>query len=127
MRALSHIGLYVTDISRSVDFYTSALGLKVIEDHGVGSSGKVIVFLGHEFPIIELISSVDDPLSNVRPERGPFDHLAWYVEDIAAEVARLKCLGVDFTPDRIMTVLDGRRIAFFFGPDGERLELVQRA
>ncbi|HSL93151.1 MAG TPA: VOC family protein, partial [Bacillota bacterium] len=64
---------------------------------------------------------------NIRTERGPFDHLAWYVDDIESEVTRLKGLGVEFRPDQIMTVLDGRKIAFFFGPDGERLELVQRA
>lgn len=127
MRAMSHIGLYVSDIARSVDFYTKVLGLGVIEDHGVGATGKMIVFLGHETPIIELISSVNDPASNVRTERGQFDHLAWYVEDIESEVTRIKGLGIDFRPDQIMTVLEGRRIAFFFGPDGERLELVQPA
>ena len=122
---MSHIGLYVSDVARSVDFYTKVLGLEVIEDHGIGVSGKAIVFLGHETPILELISSISDPKSNTRPERGPFDHLAWYVDDISREVARIKGLGIEFHPDQIMTVLDGRKIAFFFGPDGERLELVQ--
>lgn len=126
MTPLSHIGLYVKDIETSVDFYTRVFGLRVHEDHGIGASGKAIVFLGFDTPFLELISSVSDPAANVRPHRGPFDHLAWNVEDISAEVERIRNLGVAFSPDEIMTVLDGRKIAFFFGPDGERLELVQR-
>lgn len=123
---MSHIGLYVTDMTQSVSFYTKVLGLKILEDCGVGSSGKAITFLGYDRPVLELISSVTDPDLNKRPARGPFDHMAWYVDDIKSEVDRIKGLGVTFSPDQIMTVLDGRKIAFFHGPDGERMELVQR-
>lgn len=103
---MSHIGLYVTDMKQSVSFYTRVLGLSVLEDRGVGAS---------------------DPDSNIRPHRGPFDHMALYVDDIESEVNRIKGFGVAFSPDQIMTVLDSRKIAFFNGPDGERMELVQKA
>ena len=33
--------------------------------------------------------------------------------------------GATFTTPDPMTVLDGRMIAFFRGPDGERIEIVQ--
>jgi len=127
MKGLSHVGLYVTDIDRSVAFYTRVLGLKVLEEYRNNGTGKEIVFLGIDEPVLELLSSLTNPESNHRPARGSYDHLAWQVNDIDSSLNALKELGVNFSPESTLTVLDGRKIAFFTGPDGERVELVQRA
>src|SRR5688500_8046868 len=41
---LSHVGIYVTDMARMLDFYTGFLGFAV-SDRGEASSGHELVFL----------------------------------------------------------------------------------
>jgi lactoylglutathione lyase len=43
------------------------------------------------------------------------------------ELVRLKQLGVIIKDETPRTILNGVKIAFFEGPDGEILELVERA
>lgn len=120
---LEHIGVMVNDMEVSIDFYSGVLGLRLIRRERV--SDKVeLAFLslpGDERIQIELISGVGGSL----PDQGKVNHIAFTVGDIEAEIARLKAAGVRMTDDQPRTILDGIRIAFFNGPDGERLELFQ--
>jgi lactoylglutathione lyase len=52
-------------------------------------------------------------------------HIAFTVSDIEAEVERLKGLGIKMIDQEPRIILDNVKIAFFFGPDGERLEFFQ--
>lgn len=124
MLSFSHVGLVVTDLKRSVKFYQEVVGLNLLDEHPDTGRGLDIAFVGTDAPIIELLCYTDASKSE-RPERGRYDHFAWYVDDIEQKVAAIKQHGVEFQPDEIRTALDGRRIAFFHGPDGERIELVQ--
>lgn len=126
MLRFSHVGLVITNLERSVKFYQEILGLNLLEEHPDSGNGIDIAFVGSDAPVIELLCYTDAS-KRERPERGRYDHFAWYVQDIEQMVADLKQKGVQFQPDQIRTALDGRRIAFFFGPDGERIELVQPA
>ncbi|MGI6358591.1 MAG: VOC family protein [Bacillota bacterium] len=126
MLEFSHVGLVVTDLERSIRFYRDVVGLKVLEHYPDSGNGIDIAFVGSDTPAIELLCYTD-PDKRRRPERGRYDHFAWYVPDIEQKVAELKQKGVQFVPDEIRSALDGRRIAFFHGPDGERIELVQAA
>lgn len=124
MLAFSHVGLVVTDLARSVKFYQDVVGLNLLESHPDTGRGLDIAFVGVDAPVIELLCYTDAE-KRQRPERGRYDHFAWYVDDIEQTVAAIKQKGIEFQPDEIRTALDGRRIAFFHGPDGERIELVQ--
>ena len=126
MFKFSHVGLVVTDLEQSIRFYRDVVGLKVLEQHPDSGNGIDIAFMGSDSPAIELLCYTD-PAKRQRPERGRYDHFAWYVSDIEQKVAELKQKAVQFVPDEIRSALDGRRIAFFHGPDGERIELVQPA
>lgn len=124
--SFSHVGLVVTDLQRSIKFYQEILGLNLLEEYPDSGNGIDIAFVGSDAPVIELLCYTDTS-KRQRPERGRYDHFAWYVDDIEQMVAAIKQQGVRFQPDQIRTALDGRRIAFFHGPDGERIELVQLA
>jgi lactoylglutathione lyase len=52
-------------------------------------------------------------------------HIAFTVSDIEAELDKLRARGVRLIDETPRTILNGVKIAFFFGPDGERLELFQ--
>lgn len=126
MVPFSHVGLVVTDLDRSVRFYEEALGLKCLERYPDSGRGLQIAFMGVDAPVIELLYYTD-PARRDRPERGRYDHFAWSVEDITKAIERLTGHGVELEQPGVQTVLDGRQIAFFRGPDGERVELVQCA
>lgn len=125
MLSFSHVGLVVADLDRSIRFYEEALGLKCLERHPDSGRGLQIAFMGVDSPVIELLHYTD-PSRRERPERGRYDHFAWSVTDISQAIEKLTQHGVVVEQPGVQTVLDGRQIAFFYGPDGERVELVQR-
>jgi catechol 2,3-dioxygenase-like lactoylglutathione lyase family enzyme len=60
----------------------------------------------------------------VPPHRG-IEHIGLRVEDIEAAVADLAARGIPLVSG-ITDVKPGLRIAFFEGPDGVRIEILQR-
>jgi len=124
MQGFSHVGLYVTNMERSLEFYTKLLGLKVLQRFPDSGTGKDIAFLGVNEPSLELLCPTI-PEAKPRETKGCYDHLAWYVTDIAQAMQELSERGIKFSTPEPMIVLDGRKIAFFRGPDDKRIELVQ--
>ncbi|TDF94087.1 VOC family protein [Paenibacillus piri] len=123
IRKLEHIGVKVKDMDVSVRFYTEILGMKLVKRARL-ADGVELGFLS--FPDsdnieIELIGRGHDGL----PNDSIVHHIAFTVTDIQAEVDRLKGLGVHLMDETPRAILDGDLIAFFFGPDGERLEFFQ--
>jgi len=78
-------------------------------------------FPGSENIQVELIGRGTEGM----PDNGVVHHIAFTVSDIEAEVERLKGLGVRMLDESPREILGGVKIAFFFGPDGERLEYFQ--
>lgn len=123
MRKLEHIGVMVKDMDESIRFYTEVIGMKldrrVALDNGTELS--FLTFPGQESVEVELIGRFDDSLT----ADGIVNHIAFTVDDIDAEVARLKSLGVKMIDNEPRSILNGIKIAFFYGPSGEKLELFQ--
>jgi lactoylglutathione lyase len=125
LHKLEHIGIMVKDMDRSIRFYTETLGLRLLGREPL-EDGVELGFLacpGSDGVALELISRWRDDL----PARGNVDHIAFTVTDIEAEVARLKELGVEMidSSPKQLPICGGVKVAFFYGPDGERLELFQ--
>lgn len=120
---LEHIGIMVKDMDVSIRFYSEVLGLHLVGREKL-DDGVELGFLSYpdsENIQVELISRGHDDI----PAKGKVDHLAFTVSDIEEEVERLRRLGVRLIDETPKTILDGIKIAFFYGPDGERLELFQ--
>ena len=117
---LDHAGVYVADVERSVAFYCDVLGLR---EHTRFSFGdEKLVFLAAGAGWIELIKTPET-------ERGTglVDHFALRVDDLDALLPRLRAARVrvlDETPLEVPQL--GARILFVLGPDGERVELIER-
>jgi lactoylglutathione lyase len=62
----------------------------------------------------------------LRKREGIVNHLTFRVTDVAGVLERLRRPGVELIHQQPLT-LDklGSRIAFFWGPDGEKLELFE--
>lgn len=122
---LEHIGILAKDMDESIKFYSEILGIKLVERVSLNESVELafLSFPGQESVQVELVGR--DP-SGVAPE-GIVNHLALTVSDIDAVISKLKQHGYDIPDEYPRTILDGRKIAFFKGPSGEKLELFQPA
>ncbi|MBX0288599.1 VOC family protein [Haloarcula salinisoli] len=135
-----HYGVNVSDIDRSIEFYRDVLGLEVLReeqelsDHhedllGVdGTEGTFAVLGGNGFKF-ELKSISEPSTKNINAMRRPVDigddHFCWEVEDIDATYEELTERGVEFLgPPKSVGTVDSR-VAYFYDPDGNVLELVE--
>ncbi|MDH3706710.1 MAG: VOC family protein [Acidimicrobiia bacterium] len=113
VRAVQHVSFNVVDFEAALPFYTDVLGLMAVPRPDFGFPGAWLdTGNGVQIHLIE------DP-SFVAPS-GP--HLAFETDDIAAEVARLRELGIEVTDP---FELNGMRQAFFHDPSGNQFELNQ--
>ncbi|ATW25132.1 VOC family protein [Candidatus Formimonas warabiya] len=121
MREIAHVGLTVQDCERSASFYEKVLGCQILDQF---QDARIkVVFLKSGQGTLELIQHLTG-----QPEwraAGVVDHIAFQVDDVEKETIRLKELGVSLLSDTPREVLDGKKVIFFSGPDGERLELIQ--
>ena len=122
MRTL-HVGLRVSDLGRSVAFYT-AVGYAVIgtvEGTAYGSL-TMLQLPGDDFVTIEL---VHDP---AQVSAGPgvgINHLVVQVESLDTTRADLAAKGIEPEPIEHPGGRQGRRTCWVTDPDGYRIELVQ--
>ncbi|MDD1767910.1 MAG: VOC family protein [Methanomassiliicoccales archaeon] len=142
IESVDHIAVNVTDLDRSVEFYTKALGMKEVLRWKVKIPGiKEIAFVKTEGGMLELLA-VDKP-KKARPDdpsAAGVKHLCFAVKNIEKEVERMKKMKVpviqDFhilNEDHLETVsgtmrLDlkkGLKRAVFADPDGIPIELLQ--
>ncbi|WP_274365444.1 VOC family protein [Paenibacillus thermotolerans] len=123
MKKLEHIGIMAKNIEESIRFYTEIVGMRLDRREKL-DNGVELVFLhfpGQESVEIELISRWDDSFS----ENGIVGHVAFTVDNIEQELERLKQAGVRLIDETPRTILGGIKIAFFYGPSGEQLEMFQ--
>lgn len=123
IKKLEHIGVYVNDMDESIRFYTEVLGMRLVDRKRLANQVELsfLSFAETGNVELELIGRGTDGM----PDAGIVHHVAFTVSDIEAEVKRLKELGVRMLDEEPRVILDGVKIAFFFGPNGERLELFQ--
>ena len=118
---LAHIALFTKDLETSIKFY-ECLGGKVTGQADVqkplGTNHiKIVSMPGFDLEIIEPHDGTD-----VTALGGLFPHIAIEVNDIDAAIADFRG-GVDKAAD--LPIFGGIRNAFFIGPNGEQLELLQ--
>lgn len=121
MYEIAHVGIVVNDADRSSQFYEKALGCKVTDC--VETDMLKLVFLQAGKHIIEL---VEHRQTNSAQQRGAGvgDHIAFNVADIDQALENLKPFHVKLLLDS-PKILPDKKIMFFSGPDGERLEFIQ--
>ena len=120
MYEVAHIGVVVRDTEQSLAFYREVLGCKMVDSH---QDERVrLTFLQAGGQIIELIEYLQTPPAE--RTAGVVDHIAFRVPDMDTAWQRLKEQRVRVLFDAPRTV-GSKKILFFAGPDGERLEFVQ--
>jgi lactoylglutathione lyase len=124
---LMHAMLRVSDLDRSLEFYTKQLGMQVLErrDHKKNQFSQAYVGFGDGYAqmTLELVSNWDHEGPYTSGEA--FGHVAIQVRGITALCDRLAAAGVKMPrPPRAQR--HGENIvAFIEDPDGHQIELVQ--
>ncbi len=122
LKKAEHIGINVSNMERSLKFYTEVLGLKVRSRVRLSEETELAFLpLGTETEL-ELVCHATRP---PEPKReGVVNHLAFTVDDVAAALDHLRRHGVELINQEARTVPAlHATIAFFYGPDGEKFEL----
>ena len=121
MRTL-HTGLRVTDLARSLEFYT-AVGFDVVGSVPETEFGTLtmIKLPGNEFVSLELVH--DPGAGPVAP--GGLNHLVIQVEDLASTITGLAERGVEAEKPSSPDGSEDFRTTWLTDPDGYRIEVVQ--
>lgn len=121
---LLHTRMRVSDMDETIKFYTTVLGLEVME-RKTSPRGSHLAFLKvpNSDELIELASY--PPSGPVRVQED-LVHLAFQVENLDNAVRDLAGRGVKVTDGPTRTS-SGSRFIFIDAPDGYEIELIERS
>ncbi len=149
IRGLWHVSFTVSNLECSVAWYTKVLGLEYVRGQVQDNeySRRLVGFANARLKVAQLrIPNVTIPVSRhhielveyeqprgavipLQPNSPGVGHWAFVVDDIHAEAARLKSLGVQFKSESPNLVTEGVNrggyTIYFLDPDGITLELMQ--
>ena len=122
--SLLHTMIRVTDLERSVRFYTGVLGLRELRRKVLEKADATLVFLGDDAGehAIELTYNHDGRGYELGNQ---FGHFALGVSDLEATREELAAQGVEFSRGPYRVSPGGSMIAFIRDPDGIEIELIE--
>lgn len=128
---LLHTMLRVSDLGRSLNFYTEKLGMKLFRREEYPDGQFTLAFVGYgEEQSSSTIELTYNWGNNTYMHGSAFGHIALAVSDVYATCKRLENLGVKVTrePGPMKVTSPDRKdievIAFIEDPDGYRIELI---
>ena len=125
MRML-HTMLRVGDLQRSIDFYTSVLGMKLLRTRDTPEFNYTLAFVGYadesEQAVIELTYNYGVSTYDLGTAYG---HVALAVPDVAAACERIRVAGGKVSREAGPVMGGTTVIAFVEDPDGYKIELIE--
>ena len=118
---IDHIAIVVSEMERSVEFFTAVLGLELIKDgRPEGGLKKSFVGTGGK-TLLALTEDRNRPAAAADRVEG-VNHIAFYVDDIDKAGASLREKGIRIIEEKVGQ--DGGTTAYhFLDPDGLELEI----
>lgn len=124
---LLHTMLRVGNLDKSIDFYTSVLGMRVLRRNDYPDGKFTLAFVGYqdesEGAVIELTHNWGTDKYDVGTGYG---HIALEVEDAYDTCAKVKAKGGNVTREAGPMKHGTTVIAFVEDPDGYKIEFIQR-
>jgi len=130
IKKIEHLGIAVKDINASNDLFTKLFGKQPYKLEEVESEGVKTSFFMIGESKIELLeaTSSDSAIAKFIEKKGEgIHHIAFEVDDIDAEIARLKNEGFELIHTTPKNGADNKRIAFLHpkSTNGVLVELCQ--
>jgi methylmalonyl-CoA/ethylmalonyl-CoA epimerase len=130
MRKIEHIGIAVSNLEASNALFTKLFGAAPYKTETVASEGVNTSFFMNGPNKIELLEATnpDSPIAKFLQKKGEgIHHIAFDVEDIVAEIARLKSEGFIVLNEVPKNGADNKLVAFLHpkSTNGVLIELCQ--
>ncbi len=130
IRKLDHVGLVVKNSAESLELFSRLFGFEVTECREEAAAGFKSTLVAKGEVVLELIEPVGPQgmIQRYMEKRGEgMHHISIQVEDLDAEMKRMKALGVQFSSAE-PAVVDGTRVIFVHprSTNGLLIELIQR-
>ena len=130
MNKVEHIGIAVKDLKTAGSLYEKLLNTTIYKTEKVTTEGVKTAFLQTGPSKIELLeaSSADSPIAKFIEQKGEgIHHIAFEVDDIVTEMARLKSEGFVLLSDEPKAGADNKLVCFVHPKcmGGVLVELVQ--
>jgi lactoylglutathione lyase len=117
MAQLDHVGIYVKNLDKSINFYKEIFGFSTVNQFTSGEAKIATMDLGGG-----LLELVQRPGSPGTPPVGNWSHLAIHEPKFDAVVAKLDARKIE---KRLVTMANGNRLCFFNDPDGHTIEIME--
>jgi catechol 2,3-dioxygenase-like lactoylglutathione lyase family enzyme len=116
---MNHLHLKSPDPKKTAEWYVKHVGAKAVSER-TDANGKPTFRLDlHGVPL-----NVTGYIAGQKLEQHfGLEHVAIDAEDFAGEVAKIKASGAKILEERQLP--DGRKVCFFEGPEGVRLEFLE--
>jgi len=130
MKRIEHIGIAVKDLDAANKTYAAVMGAEHYKTEKVESEGVSTSFFKIGESKIELLAATnpESPIAKFIEKRGEgIHHMAFYVDDIHAEIERLKGEGFRLLNEKPKNGADNKLVAFMHPKDanGVLVELCQ--
>lgn len=130
MNKIEHIGIAVKDLDVSNDLFEKLFGAPPYKSEAVASEGVMTSFFMNGPNKIELLAAInpDSPIAKFLEKKGEgIHHIAFDVDDIVAEIERLKGEGFVILNEVPKRGADNKIVAFLHpkSTNGVLIELCQ--
>ena len=130
MKRISHIGIAVKDLAAAESLFATLLGDHEVHHETVAEQGVRIASFNVGESVIELTSPLDEssPITKFIAKHGEgIHHVALEVDDVGAELVRLKASGVQLIDEAPRLGAHDMQIAFLHprSTNGVLVELCQ--
>lgn len=119
-----HVALQVADSAAMADWYVQHVGMKIVRAAAPPGTARFLADASGR-TVLELYRNPHHPVPDYASASPALLHVAWAVEDLAAERARLVAAGATVELE-FETNAQGDSMAMLRDPWGVPLQLVQR-
>lgn len=121
---IHHVAIIGSNYEQTREFYVDKLGFEQLDEHIRPEKNDILFNVKKGDLVLEIFIKPDAPLRPTMPspEHTGLRHLAFKVEDVEACLATFDQLGIPHESLRTDD-FDGKKMAFFFDPDGLPLEI----
>jgi lactoylglutathione lyase len=126
IKKMEHTAIIVANMDHAIQYYSDMFGFKVRLRGSSKTREMAFLYLVEQPSMeIELIRDIG-PLGEYN-KSGIVNHLAFTVEDINQAISYFEKKGIKFLSDQPKSTLEGGLMILFYGPNGELLQLIERA